>query len=70
VTRPSTPDALEEDLDLVERTPHAFRGLQWLEATKRLDAAGIPYTPGSRYNAKSPIEKIELAPTAQKESTP
>jgi hypothetical protein len=40
-----------DDLDLVERTPHAFRGLAWLAAAKRLDAAGISYSPGARYNS-------------------
>jgi hypothetical protein len=38
------------DLDLVERTPHAMRGESWVRAAKRLDQAGIPYSPGSRYN--------------------
>lgn len=55
-------ELLQEDLDLVECTPHAMRGEKWVRASVRLDKAGISYSPGSRYNAEPSFEKIELAP--------
>ncbi|ASR84140.1 hypothetical protein SEA_WHEELBITE_49 [Arthrobacter phage Wheelbite] len=56
---------LQEDLDLVESTPHAFRGVAWLNATQRLDAAGIPYTPGARYYSAPVVDADDRTVTVE-----
>lgn len=41
--------ALMADKEFVEATPHAMRGITFMEACNRLDAAGVTYSPGSTY---------------------
>lgn len=63
----------EEDLDLVERTPHAFRGEKWLAAARRLDEAGIEYVPGHRYYAASNLHNLhkgQIVKKSEQDPTP